>query len=243
MLHSGAWYTRLGLFTCGGVTVPRTSAACASNEVSRLTPTPHVFWAEKSLARTAAIHFRVPCRRRRRSLARSLPGPMHVPQLSNANADDDCSRTGLAGVPGRFFALETSRLSRTGLAERGVTGCPFLLFSLSSFHLSFASLPLRVRLLCSPGLCTPARARGQTSLVQACSFQLVRAIILLAVSFSFSFSLRRARRTIISGFRCQTIPLSYYYTRGFGSIYAPFSFHLPSVSRTRKRHSRPTGKS
>lgn len=45
--------------------------ACVSNEVSRLTPTPNIFWAKKSLARTAAVHFRVPCRAAR-SLARLL---------------------------------------------------------------------------------------------------------------------------------------------------------------------------
>lgn len=80
----------------------------------------------------------------RRSLARSLvPRPVHVRgALQCKRADDDCSRTGPTGVPGRFFALETSRLSRPGLAEQGVTGCPFLFFPPSSFRHSFSSLPL-----------------------------------------------------------------------------------------------------
>lgn len=57
-------YTRLYLFTratewpCLALWV----AASASNEVSRLTPTPSVFWAEKSLACTAPFTSACPAR-------------------------------------------------------------------------------------------------------------------------------------------------------------------------------------
>lgn len=85
-----------------------------------------------------AVHFRVPCRVAR-SLARSLvrspvcmSAPMHALQHQRRLQSDRL------GVPGRFFALKTSQLSRPSLAERGVTGCSFFhrpsvaLFSSSS---------------------------------------------------------------------------------------------------------------
>lgn len=65
-MGSGSYvHATLPVHTCGWVTVPRTVwvAASASNEVSRLTPTPSVFWAEKSLARTAPFTSACPAAR------------------------------------------------------------------------------------------------------------------------------------------------------------------------------------
>lgn len=130
-------------FTCGGVTVPRTgaaAAACASNEVSRLTPTPNVFWAEKSLARSVAVHFRVPCRATR-SLTRSLwlvhvrGSPMQCKCRRRLQSDRPRG-SGSVFRPGNVAIVE----DRPGQARRDRLFVSF--FSPLSFRLSFSFLPL-----------------------------------------------------------------------------------------------------
>ena len=88
--------------TCPFTCLARRGAARRAprrNEVSRLTPTPNVFWAEKSLARTAAVHFRVPCRATR-WLARSL-WLVHVRgSPMQTNPTPTTIAVGSAGAPG-----------------------------------------------------------------------------------------------------------------------------------------------
>lgn len=146
-------HTRLYLLhTCGGVTVPCELAP----RVHRTRYPGCDTHAERFLGRKIARS-----RAHRRSLPRALPSLgsslarsfAHSPRRvhvggSNAHTPPAPRRRRLQsdrpGVPGRFFALKTSRLSRPGLVERGVTGCPFfstIFPSLFSRYLRL-SLPL-----------------------------------------------------------------------------------------------------
>lgn len=185
---------------------------------------------------------------RSHSLPRALPSPLahslaRSLQLVHVRGSPMQTPTTIgvgpaAGVPGRFFALETSRLSRPGLAERGVTGCLFLFFpprpsvSLSPLFLSrmtflpFPHTRLSILSTVHSSSCTrtrqSTRARFDSSIINYAI--ILRHFFLFLSSFlpvkldNFRFSMSSKRFPLLYFFR-----LYYRATLNLGSY---FFFHF-----------------